>query len=168
MHSNFKRSDSTRSTGSTGGRPRSNSKSSTTMDEDVRRMKEEFKKRMEESAARKVENDKDEQAKLVVQIAVRAGLLVIAGISLCFSSFFIPGVMPFLGGLLCGVSLVEPPPLPGLPSSPSSPRGTRPGEDSTTKSSHPPKTHREHFLTPRSGGDNVIKQVLMNFIEHFF
>lgn len=161
----FKRSDSTRSTGSTSGRSRSNSKSSTTMDEDLRRMKEEFKKRVEDSAARKLENDKDEQAKLVVQIAVRAGLLFMAGISLCFSSFFIPGVMPFLGGLLCGVSLVEPPPLPGLPSS--STRTSRPGEDAS-KSAHSPRAYREHFLTPRSGGDNVIKQVLMNFIDHFF
>ena len=128
-------------------------------------MKEEFKKRVEESAASKMEDDKDEQAKLVVQIAVRAGILLIAGVSLCFSSFFIPGVMPFLGGLLCGVSLVEPPPLPGLPSS--STRATRSGEDAKF-SAQGPKKYREHVLTPRSGGDNVVKQVLMNFIDHFF
>jgi hypothetical protein len=121
----------------------------TTMEEDMQRMKDEFKKRVEESSARKTEEKKDEETKMIVQVAVRAGLLCIAGVSLCFSTFFIPGIVPFLGGLLCGVSLVEPPPLPGLV-----PRAS-------TK-------YREQDLMSSSGGDNVIKQVLMNFIDHFF
>ena len=155
----------------------------------MRRMKQEFKKRMSETATGKgktrattatdadfydddddtdKDDEKEQQMRLVVQIAVRAGLLAVAGLSLCFSTLFIPGVIPFLGGLLCGVSLVEPPPLPGDLEriiANNKRAASRDGDGGTTS----PKKYREHDLKSRSGGDNgVLKQMLMNMIHHFF
>ena len=154
-------------------------RSSINLEEEMRKAKAEFKKRMSKHGARKSaakpatgtknsdmyddydvddveDKDEEEQLRLVVQIAVRAGLLAVAGLSLCFSTLFIPGVIPFLGGLLCGVSLVEPPPLPGDME-----------QSTTTDSGGTPKKYRD--LASRSGGDNgVVKQMLMNMIHHFF
>lgn len=110
-------------------------------------------------------DEKEEQMKLVVQMAVRAGFLLVAGLSLCFSTFFIPGVVPFLGGLLCGVSLIEPPPLPGDYDK----LGTFKPNDGTSSAAAKAKKYREREIASRSGGDNgVVKQMLMNMIDHFF
>jgi hypothetical protein len=91
-----------------------------------------------------------------VSVAVKAGLLLLGGISMCFSTFFIPGIVPFLGGLLCGVSLIEPPPLPF------DKKRRRPSICSDDGD--------EEALGRRNGSDpnGVMKQVLINFIDHFF
>lgn len=137
------------------------------MEEELRRLKEDFKRRVAESNAssRKVSNadsdnddefDDDEAAdELLVSIAVKAGLFLLGGISMCFSTFFIPGIVPFLGGLLCGVSLIEPPPLPS--------KRRRPSIAAADN-------EEEEALRHRNGSDpnGVMKQVLLNFIDHFF
>ena len=165
-------------------------RTSASMEQEMRRMKEESKKRFDSyysprtSTSRKgatpttddsdedcfdnedkCVDEKAEQMKLVVHMAVRAGFLFVAGLSLCFSTFFIPGVVPFLGGLLCGVSPIEPPPLPGDKDT----FGGTPNHKSNDGTPTKGRKYREREQSWRSGGDSgVVKQMLMNMIEHLF
>jgi hypothetical protein len=115
-----------------------------------------FYKRMEQNKARKLrEQENEERIKYVRTMAIKASMLIVASVSLCFSTLFVPGMLPFLGGLCCGVSLIEPPMLPGI--------GPAPTENSPSESSHP-KTNSAGI--PEQGG--VMKQMLMNIINQFF
>jgi hypothetical protein len=140
---------------------RKHSKPPKSMEEKLRRMKEDFKRRVSETNAKKQQRSNDEDddddeaaAQLIVTVAVRAGLLLLGGISMCFSTLFIPGIVPFFGGLLCGVSLIEPPPLP------------------FDKKRRRPSVANDDddALGHRNGSDpnGVMKQVVINFIDHFF
>mmetsp|Transcript_32253 Transcript_32253/g.53319 ORF Transcript_32253/g.53319 Transcript_32253/m.53319 type:complete len:148 (-) Transcript_32253:136-579(-) len=133
------------------------------MEDELRELKEKFKKRLDErlddnNNSKKTDTDDDleeETTRMIVTIAVKAGLLCLGGVSLCFSSLFIPGVVPFLGGLLCGVSLIEPPPLPF---------------DKKQRSLESDEEELGSRLGRQIGNDpsSVMKQVLLNFIDHFF
>jgi hypothetical protein len=126
-----------------------NDGSSPSTDDEYRSRRRRFRKRMSSSKSdNKKKQKQDDQAIQFVDIAVKAGLLCIGGISLCFSSFLIPGIIPFLGGLLCGVSLVDPPPLPKVI--------TRSVDEDDDGDLVKRDTH------------NIIMQVLMNFIHHMF
>ena len=122
----------------------SSSSSATNENEDDRR-------RSNTSKSKTSKAEEEEAVKqLVVQMAVKAGLLIVAGLSLCFSSFLIPGVVPFLGGLFCGVALIEPPPVPGTE----------------------PSKQRDNMVGKKKyqGGQEatVIKRMLINMIDLLF
>jgi hypothetical protein len=115
-----------------------------------------FSKRMEKNKARKLrEQEHEQRLKFIRAIAVKAGILIVAGVSLCFSTLFVPGMLPFLGGLCCGVSLIEPPMLPG--------DGAASLESSSSE---------ESYMKPNYAAsqkqDSVVKRMLMNIINQLF
>ena len=66
---------------------------------------------------KKAEEEEEEEwnnNRRIVELSVGFGFVVFGGFSLCLKALYIPGLFPFLGGIVCGVSLIDPPPLDKL------------------------------------------------------
>mmetsp|Transcript_4695 Transcript_4695/g.6802 ORF Transcript_4695/g.6802 Transcript_4695/m.6802 type:complete len:171 (+) Transcript_4695:149-661(+) len=117
-------------------------------------------------------NDDDEAAmkeelnRKVVEIAVKAGLALFGGFSLCFSTLFIPGLIPFLGGIFCGVTLLDPPPLDKLLKGTNSTNNT--GDDRRRRSSSSKRENDKVRRGSTNDANRVLKSALKTLFAQFF
>mmetsp|Transcript_26719 Transcript_26719/g.40389 ORF Transcript_26719/g.40389 Transcript_26719/m.40389 type:complete len:159 (-) Transcript_26719:96-572(-) len=121
----------------------------------------------EDDSSLEDDENQEERDRKIVELSVKAGLFLFGGLSLCFSTLFIPGVVPFLGGIFCGVNLIDPPPLDKL-LGPSTTRKKQTQHRSNTRRRGRQQEDDDEMSLDVGNAEKVVKQALKTLFSQFF
>lgn len=113
------------------------------------------------------DENQEERDRKIVELSVKAGLFLFGGLSLCFSTLFIPGVVPFLGGIFCGVNLIDPPPLDKL-LGPSTTRKKQTQRRRNTRRRGQQQEDDDEMSLDVGNAEKIVKQALKTLFSQFF